>query len=145
MTANALWLVFAMLAQGGLALALLIYLGTIRIPMVTRGEVRIEDIELGNEGWPKREHQASNAFDNQFQLPVLFYAACLVAIAFGPTLFEVLLALAFVVSRYVHAFIHVTSNAVVRRFSAYAVGFAVLCVFWADLLVRLLLAAFGAS
>jgi hypothetical protein len=138
-------LIFAMLAQGGLALGLLLYLGTIRIPMVTRGEVRIEDIALSHDGWPKRERQASNAFNNQFQLPVLFYVACLVAIGFGATLFEVLLALAFVVSRYVHAYIHVTSNDVVRRFSAYVAGLVVLCLFWADLLVRLLLAAFGAS
>ncbi len=145
MTANAFWLVFAMLAQGGLALGLLIHLGTIRIPMVTRGEVRIEDIALSRANWPRREHQASNAFDNQFQLPVLFYVACVVAIGFGATLFEVGLALAFVLSRYVHAFIHITSNNVVRRFSAYVAGLAVLCVFWTDLLVRLLLTAFGAS
>lgn len=145
MTPNALWLIFAMLAQGALALGLLFYLGTIRIPMITRGEARIEDIALSREAWPVRQRQASNAFDNQFQLPVLFYVACLIAIGFGATLFEVVLALAFVIARYVHAIIHVTSNDVVRRFSVYVAGLAVLCVFWADLLVRLLVAAFGAS
>jgi hypothetical protein len=141
MTGNNLWLIFAMLAQGVLALALLWHLGFHRIPMVLRGKVRIEDIALDKEAWPERARLASNAVDNQFQLPVLFYVACLIAISFGATVFEVALAALFVLSRYVHAFIHITSNHVVRRFQAYAVGFAVLCVFWADLLVRLLLVA----
>jgi len=145
MTGNNLWLIFAMLAQGVLALALLWHLGTHRIPMVLRGKVRIEDIALDKDAWPERARQASNAVDNQFQLPVLFYVACLVAIGFGATLLEVGLAALFVVSRYVHAFIHITDNHVVRRFQAYVAGFAVLCVLWADLLVRLLLVAFGAS
>ena len=144
MTGNSLWLIFAMLAQGILALGLLWHLGVHRIPMVLNGKVRIEDIALDKEAWPERARQASNAFDNQFQLPVLFYVACLVAITFGATLFEVVLAALFVVSRYVHAYIHITSNHVVRRFQVYVVGFVVLCVFWIDLLVRLLLIAFGA-
>jgi hypothetical protein len=144
MTGNSLWLIFTMLAQGVLALGLLWYLGMIRIPLVLRGKVRIEDMALSREPWPEHEKRVSNAFDNQFQLPVLFYLACLVAIGFGATLFEVGLAALFVLSRYVHAFIHITSNHVVRRFQVYVAGFAVLCVFWADLLVRLLLVAFGA-
>ena len=143
MTGNSLWLIFAMLAQGVLALALLLHLGFHRVPMVLRGKVRIEDIALDKEAWPERARQASNAFDNQFQLPVLFYVACFVAIGFGATLFEVVLAALFVLIRYVHAFIHITSNHVVRRFQAYFAGLALLCIFWADLLVRLLLIALG--
>lgn len=145
LTPNALWLVAAMLAQGALALGLLWHLGAIRIPMIMKGEVRIDDVALDHDRWPKRERQASNAFDNQFQLPVLFYVACLVAIGFGASLLEVALALAFVASRYVHAFIHVTTNNVVRRFWAYFIGLALLCLFWLDLLVRLIFLAFGAN
>ena len=141
MTGNSLWLIFAMLTQGVLALALLWHLGMHRIPMVLRGKVRIEDVALDKEAWPERARQASNAFDNQFQLPVLFYVACFVALAFGPTLFEVVLAALFVLSRYVHAAIHITSNHVMRRFQAYVAGFAVLSLFWGELLVRLLLIA----
>ena len=89
--------------------------------------------------------QLGNAVDNQFQLPVLFYVACLIAIGFGATLLEVLLAAAFVVTRYVHAFIHVTSNNVVRRFAASTAGLVLLCLFWLDLLVRALVLAFGAT
>jgi len=51
--------------------------------------------------------------------------------------------LLFVVSRYVHAAIHITSNHVMRRFQAYTTGLVLLCLFWADLLIRLLLIATG--
>jgi hypothetical protein len=142
---NALWLIGAMLLQGGLALGLLWYLGFVRIPLVTRGEVRMDDIALDRSGWPERVQKVSNAFDNQFQLPVLFYVACLVAISFGTTLIEVLLAFAFVVTRYVHALIHITTNNVPRRFAAYTAGLVLLCLFWVDLLVRLLLVAAGVN
>lgn len=140
MATGALWLTAAILAQGALALGLLWYLGTIRLPMVMKGEVRIDDIALERKAWPKREWQASNAFDNQFQLPVLFYVGAGLALYFGPTVFEVVLAWLFVATRYVHAFVHVTDNHVIRRFAAYFAGLAILCVLWLDLVVRLFLA-----
>ena len=143
MTGNALWLIGAMLALGALAIGLLFYLGNVRIPMILKGEVSIRDIALDRGGWPEREHRVSNAFDNQFQLPVLLYASTLLALYFGATLLEVLLVWAFVVSRYVHAYIHVTDNHVVRRFWAYFVGLLILCGLWLDLMVRMLLVAFG--
>jgi hypothetical protein len=143
MTGNSLWLIFAMLAQGILALALLWHLGATRIPLVMRGKIRMRDIALSKEPWPVRAQQASNAFDNQFQLPVLFYVGCFIAISFGATLMEVVLAAMFVLSRYVHGFIHITSNDVLRRFQAYFTGLVLLCLFWLDLLVRLILIAFG--
>jgi len=140
MTPMAFWLIAAILAQGALALGLLWYLGTIRIPMVMRGEVRIDDIALERKAWPKREWQASNAFDNQFQLPVLFYVAAGLALYFGPTLVEIALAWLFVLSRYAHALVHITDNHVTRRFAAYFAGLVLLCLFWLDLAVRLVLA-----
>lgn len=143
LSAGTLSLIGAVLAQGALALGLLFYLGSIRVPMIVRGEVRTEAIAVNREGWPKREWQVSNAFDNQFQLPVLFYVAAALALYFGPTLLEVGLAWLFVITRYVHAFIHITDNHVIRRFTAYVAGLVLLCIFWLDLAVRLSLAAGG--
>ena len=74
MTAGALGIVGAMLALGALAIGLMIYLGTIRVPLVLKGEVKMRDIAVDRGGWPEREHRVANAVDNQFQLPVLFYA-----------------------------------------------------------------------
>ena len=138
MDAVTVWLIAAMLAQGALALGLLWYLGTIRVPMIMRGEIKIRDMALSREPWPEREKKVSNAFDNQFQLPVLFYAACIVAMFIGPTWFDLVLAWAFVVTRYIHAVVHVTDNNVIRRFWAYTIGLAVLTLFWLALIIQLI-------
>jgi hypothetical protein len=134
-------LIVSMLAQGALALGLVWYLGSIRIPMILRGEVSIRDIALSRQGWPEREKQVSNAVDNQFQLPLLFYVACGLALALGPTWFDLGLAWAFVISRYLHAAIHITDNNVIRRFWAYTVGLGILTVFWLVLVLQLMAVA----
>ena len=137
MDGAAIWMMAAMLAQGALALGLLWYLGVIRVPMIVKGEVKVRDIALSRNGWPEHERKVSNAVDNQFQLPVLFYAGCIIAVLLGPTWFDLVFAWAFVLSRYVHAFIHVTDNHVIRRFWAYTAGLAILTLFWLVLLIQL--------
>ena len=129
-------LIAAMQLQGVIALVLLWMLGSIRLPLVGSGAIDIADIALSRDPWPKREKQIANAFDNQFQLPVLFYVACGLALYLGAGLLEVALAWCFLLSRLVHAAIFVTTNNVVRRFTAYTAGFVVLIVFWVDLIVR---------
>lgn len=135
----------ALLAQGGLALVLLWLLGARRLPLIGRGKIRIADIAMSREPWPDDAKLASNAFDNQFQLPVLFYVAVFTALYLGPLWFEAALAWGFVISRVVHAAIHVTSNHVIRRFTAYVTGYAILIVFWLELAVRLVLSAFASA
>ena len=141
MTIAAALLVGSMLAQGLLALVLVWVLGAIRIPLVAGGKIKVADIALSREAWPEHEKRVSNAVDNQFQLPLLFYVACGLCLYFGPIWVEVLLGWLFVVSRMVHALIFVTHNRVYRRFFAYTFGYAVLAVFWIDLIVRLILIA----
>ena len=89
--------------------------------------------------WPDGVTQVSNAFRNQFEVPVLFLA--LVAFAMltrkADFLF-VVLSWIFVISRYVHAFIHVTSNNTMFRLPAFSVGFLVLIVMWIIFAVQIL-------
>lgn len=141
MTTTTLALLFALLVQGMIVFALLWLLFTIRVPMVTSREVRLKDIALSRDAWPEREKKVSHAVDNQFQLPVLLAIAVFIALYLGATWLEVALAWIFVISRIVHAVIFVTTNYVVHRFWAYAVGYFVLVAFWIDLLARLFLAA----
>ena len=141
MTTTAALLVGAMLAQGLIALVLLWILGAIRVPMVASGKMPIKSIALSRDPWPEHEKRVSNAFDNQFQLPLLFYVACGLCLYFGPIWVEVLLAWLFVLSRLVHVVIFVTRNRVYRRFFAYTFGYAMLAIFWIDLIVRLILIA----
>jgi hypothetical protein len=141
MSAASLWLIAAVLAQGVLVFIITVLLYRARIPLIVRGKVRIADIALDRDNWPEASRQVANAFSNQFEVPVLFYVAALLSLYFGATFLDALLAWAFVISRYVHAYIHVTNNHVIRRFFAFAVGTVIVCVFWVVLIVRLILAA----
>jgi hypothetical protein len=133
-------LVLAMAAQVLLTVAILVLMGRERVPRVMRGEINVDDIAVDRSAYPLRARLLSNNFDNQFQLPVLFFAGALLALAVGLTgWFDVLLAWLFVALRYVHAGIHVTTNRVHRRFAAYTAGLAVLAVFWLWLVFRILL------
>ena len=140
-----LWLLAALLVQGSLALSILLYLGIIRVPLIARGDVHLRDIALSRSGWPERAQQVANAFDNQFQLPLLLYVAGFTAFYLGPSLFEVLLTWLFVFSRFAHAYIHVTDNHVIRRFFAYTAGVGLLILLWLELLGRVVLGLVGIS
>lgn len=134
-------LVLAMAAQVVLTLGLLIWMGRERVPRVMRGEIRVADIAVEKDAYPLKARLLSNSFDNQFQLPVLFFVGTLTALHFGVTdWLLVATAWLFVILRYLHAAIHVTTNRVFRRFAAYTAGLAVLALFWLWLVLRLLLA-----
>ncbi|MVS97732.1 MAPEG family protein [Devosia marina] len=134
-------LALAMAAQVLLTLGLLVWMGRERVPRVVRGEIRVADIAVEKDAYPLKARLLSNSFDNQFQLPLLFFVGALTALLFGLLdWFTVGLAWLFVFLRYVHAAIHVTTNRVYRRFTAYVAGLAVLALFWLWLVLRLLLA-----
>lgn len=134
-------LVLTMAAQVLLTVGILILMGRERVPRVMSGEINVADIAVERSAYPLKARLLSNNFDNQFQLPVLFYVGATLAIALGladgPLL---VLAVAFVALRYVHAIIHVTTNRVHRRFAAYTAGLAVVALLWLWLIARILLA-----
>ena len=83
--------------------------------------------------------RGADNFNNQLQLPVLFYVAVLVAHATGQgSALFVQLAWAFVASRLVHALIQWTYNRVMHRFTVYALGALVLWWMWGLLALGLL-------
>jgi hypothetical protein len=125
--------------QVALTLFLLFWTGRARVAAVRRGDVHPRDIALRQPNWPKQETQIANAYHNQLELPVLFYVLVILAIITRHAdLLFVVLAWLFVVSRLVHAYIHLTSNRLGRRFAAFAVGVVVLLVMWVIFAVRML-------
>jgi hypothetical protein len=135
-----LLILLALWTQGALTLVLAFILGRRRVPLVMGKKIAVRDIALDAGLWPADVRKVSNAFDNQFQLPVLFAIGIGIALYLGAGWFEAVLAWAFVVSRIVHATIHVTSNHVYKRFFAYVFGFAMLIALWGVIFVRLVLA-----
>lgn len=133
--------VLAMAAQVLLTLFILVWMGRERVPRVMSGEIAMADIAVERTAYPLKARLLSNNFENQFQLPVLFFVAVLLALALGIVGWvEVVLAWLFVAARYLHAAIHVTSNHVLSRFAAYSAGLAVLALLWLWLVLRIFLA-----
>lgn len=125
--------------QVALTFVLLYWQGYVRVGHTRRGEVKIRDIALRQPNWPEQATKLGNAFQNQFEIPVLFYV--LVAFALltrKADLVFVVLSWIFVLSRLVHAYIHTTSNRVSRRFFAYSVGTVTLLVMWVIFALRIL-------
>jgi len=121
-----------------LVFALLALTGSRRRSAILRGEVRMKDIALNNAAWPEPLRKLGNSYDSQFQLPVLFYAATALYLITGmQDSRAVVLAWAFVATRYVHSWIHATTNYVPHRFLAFATGVAILFGLWVWLFVRL--------
>ncbi|HRF07367.1 MAG TPA: MAPEG family protein [Xanthobacteraceae bacterium] len=121
--------VFVLVAQ---IFVLSLWMGFERNRAISSREVHIRDIALTKEGWPSRAKQISNAYHNQYELPVLFFV--LVAFALitrKADLIFVVLSWVFVVLRILHMLIHTTSNRVPERFFAYVGGLLVLIVMWA--------------
>jgi hypothetical protein len=118
--------------QVALTFVLLICTGRVRFAAVRAGEVQIGNIALGQRAWPTRVQQVSNAFQNEFELPVLFYV--LVALALftrKADLLFVVMAWVFVLSRLAHAYVYATSDIVMLRFQIFLVGAMVLMLMWA--------------
>lgn len=142
MTLTAKLLILAVAAQVLLTIAILVLMGSERVPRVMSGEIPMADIAVERTAYPLKARLLSNNFDNQFQLPVLFYVAALITLFAAATSWvDVLLAWTFVALRYVHAAIHITTNTMIQRFTAYSAGLAVLALFWLWLVLRLIVLA----
>jgi len=123
-----------------LTFALGFWTGGARYAAVRRGEVRPRDVALRQPNWPRQETQIANAYQNQLELPVLFYVLTILAVVTRHAdLLFVVLAWIFVLSRLVHAYIHVTRNHLGWRFAAFVVGAVVMAVMWLVFIVRILL------
>jgi hypothetical protein len=73
----------------------------------------------------------SRAYMNLLELPVMFYAACVLMLITGKfDGVQVALAWVFVLTRCVHAFIHIGFNYVPLRFAAFFAGSVTLGVLW---------------
>ena len=107
-----------------------------RFRSVIAGEVKPKAYLLMDGEFSKPVITTTRCFNNQFELPVLFYAAGLACIAMGiPQSGSVLiLAWIFVALRLIHALIHITYNHLLHRSIAFWSGFLVLIALWSVVL-----------
>lgn len=128
-----------LLVQILLTFILLFRLGYLRFKSLKTGSLKIKDIALGQKVWPEEALKASNSYQNQFEVPILFYTACAVAMITQMTSFTfVIFSWVFVVSRIFHAAVHSGSNHVPRRFQLFLVGVSSTFLMWIVIALNLL-------
>jgi hypothetical protein len=124
----------------GLAFALLLGMASARTRALKGRETSLKDIALRQPNWPVRATQIANCFSNQFEIPVLFYLLIALALPLRHAdLVIVLLSWLFVVTRFVHAGIFVTSNNVQQRGTVWFAGVLVLLAMWLYFALKILL------
>ncbi len=121
--------VFALAAWTGLVLLLIPYR---RIRSALRREVAANDFRLGESARVPAEVSIPNRnYMNLLELPVLFYVVCMIFCLTGAhSPMTLTLAWAFVGLRVIHSLIHLTSNHILHRLTAFALSNVVLVFLW---------------
>jgi hypothetical protein len=128
-------LVYPMLAMVLLTFSVLVRLFRARQAALANGSVKagyFKTYQVGAE--PAASAQLARSFSNQFEAPVLFYAACVTALALhlqGAVLLTV--AWAYVALRVVHCYIHTGTNKLIPRVYAYFLSWIALLALWATI------------
>ena len=106
-----------------------------RLKAVLKREVPVQYFKI-YQGFNLPEKMAvwGRHYDNQFQLPLLFFITCLTAISLNRvTEITLILAWIFVVSRWAHSFVHLTTNYIPYRLIAFAFGWTAVLLMWIQL------------
>lgn len=114
---------FPLLLQIVLVVIVLVTMNIRKTREIKTGTVDRSKAALNNKAWSDEVIKVSNNLENQFQVPVLFYVVCLILFLLNAVnSFVLALTYAFVVSRYLHAYIHIGSNHVPHRGPVFKVG-----------------------
>ncbi|MCW8870047.1 MAG: MAPEG family protein, partial [Proteobacteria bacterium] len=119
---------------------LLFSVGFMRYRSVANRTVKLKDYVLmtGQNQWPVMIQRLGRSFQNQLEMPLLFYVLALLILITGvQSMTLVSLAWIYVGLRYIHAFIHVIYNRVTHRFAVFLVSSLVLLVMWVWFMVEL--------
>ena len=129
---------FPMFAMFILTVVLAFAVVKARIASVKNGEMKISYFRLmSGEALPENVAKTTRSFNNQFEVPILFYVVCSLYIFWGVnSYFALTNAWLFVALRIVHSYIHLTYNHVLHRMLAF--WFSLLCVMalWINLLLQ---------
>ena len=117
------------LTQVAITLVGYMLMGARKVKALKTDDVDLTKTALDNDAWPDYVIQVNNNVRNQFQVPVLFYVLCFVFYSIDAVSITVLsLTWVFVVSRIIHAYIHMTTNYVPARFRVFLIGFVIMVI-----------------
>ena len=101
-----------------------------RYGAVKSGEAKVSSYKLRSTE-PASSVTVANNLINQFELPVLFHVLSLALfVTNGVNYLTLVLMWLFVLTRYVHAWVHLTSNSLMHRSRVFFLGAAILLIAW---------------
>jgi hypothetical protein len=109
-----------------------------RVASVRNGDVSIKHYRLMNDlHMPEIVTKSTRNYNNQFEAPILFYVICTLYISLGvESVFAVVYAWLFLISRIIHSYIHLTYNNVIHRMVSYWAGLIAVLALWVTLLIH---------
>jgi hypothetical protein len=131
-------LIYPLAAQVALTFAVLVIMFKTRVREVQSGKITMKYFKTYDEGsLPEAIIKTERHFANLFEVPVLFYAAGIIAMILpvnGP--FILFWAWLFVIARIVHAYIHIGSNKVKHRSKAFTLGLIAVTGMWVQVVLE---------
>ena len=129
-------ILYPVFVQAALTFGLLVWMARERFAARARGEVK--PVEAGVRAtFTGRAGQVSNSYNNQLEIPTLFYAVVAFAlITHSADWVMAVLAWAYAALRLVHAAIHTTYNVIFHRFLAFLASNIVLIAMWVWLALK---------
>lgn len=104
-----------------------IYLGRVKTRAVKEGLVDRKEAALNPKAWPEYVVKVSNNLNNQFESPILFYILSVIYYLTNNVNSVLLVIMGmYVLSRYMHAYVHMTSNYVPYRYKFFVTGLLLL-------------------
>jgi len=117
------------------AIAMRARITSVKLRKIDLGYYRLMQAQVSQQV-PERVTVTTRAFNNMFEIPVLFYVVCLASLALEQvTSFSIIIAWSFVVSRYIHTWIHLTYNNVLHRMNAFWAGMILVLALWIEQLI----------
>jgi len=125
-------LVYPMVALAGLTFIMMFILLLLRVKSVRTRKVSPRYFKLNKGGeLPDNVLVVSQNYNNLLELPVLFYAVCILAIILNQSAeYFVIHAWVYVFLRYLHSYIHITYNHILHRLTIFALSCFVLISMW---------------
>ncbi|WP_404343218.1 MAPEG family protein [Pseudoalteromonas mariniglutinosa] len=132
------WLILAMFCQVLLTFIVMVVMGRRRFRAAKNKHISMQDfatMQLAAAGDSVRV--ADRNFINQFEMPLLFFIACLIALQLHAVGYIfVSLAWLYVLLRVLHSYIHLTANTLKIRYYSFLISSVIMLAMWVMLLLQ---------
>lgn len=119
-------LIISMATHVALCAFLYVMLTIVRAPVIWGVGCRVD----GSNPWARFEPRISANLSNQFEWPLLFYAACLLLVHAPMISFSLVLAWVFVIGRVLHSLVQILTTNVRLRGLVFTVNFLAVLGLW---------------